>query len=227
MFWNLYTYTPWNPQKKGKLSQVRLKSIKESYGSTYPIISQQFLKDLYKNISKYDHYSHTKSIKRIVDPSNNDYAIQNWNLIWAMDAKERIYQFLIQRKKVKNKVNNIIVALAPPELMELIGKFQRDGLLKALSLLNSPKQIKFLKLLFARGKSLAETQQRFKVDKEDLKKIKMANYMKRQPNVEGQWFPSFAPKCPICGNYMQELEAYRFMFRKWACPTCGYEKYEK
>lgn len=227
MFWNLYTYTPWNPQKKGKLSQVRLKSIKESYGSTYPIISQQFLKDLYRNISKYDHYTSTKSIKRIVDPSNNDYRIQNWNLIWAMDAKERIYQFLIQRKKVKNKVNNIIVALAPPELMELVGKFQRDGLLKALSLLNSPEQIKFLKLLFARGKSLAETQQRFKVDKEDLKKIKMANYMKRQPNINGQWFPSFAPKCPVCGNYMQELEAYRFMFRKWACPTCGYEKYEK
>ncbi len=227
MFWTLYTYTPWNSQSQNKLAQVRLMSSKDSFNSKYPIISQKFIKDLYTNISKYKHYSHIKSIKRIVDPSNKDYSIQNWSLLWAMDSKDRIYQLLFQKTKVKNIINNIIVALAPPQLVELMKSYQRDALVKTLSLLNTPKQIKFLKLLFAHGKSLAETKQSFNIDKTDLQKIKMANYLKRTPNIEGQWLPHFAPKCPICGNVMKELEGYRFMYRQWVCPTCGYEKYQK
>ena len=122
------------------------------------------------------------------------------------------------------KFQGILVALAPPELSELFSKYKGDALSRILSLLNSPKKIKFLMILAAKGKSLAQNQKLFPITNEDLKKKKVMDYLKNIPNIEGQWFPNFAPKCPICGTQMIQLEGYRVGFGKLVCPKCGYQK---
>ncbi|MFO7794857.1 MAG: hypothetical protein ACQERB_00365 [Promethearchaeati archaeon] len=219
-FFQIYTYDPDNP-KKEILSKVRLLTITELF-SKYPIIEQQFFDDLARNIKHHIHYSFLKTLKRIVGPDGEDYKIENWHLIWAMDIQNRFFQLLFQRLKLKKKIQGILVALAPPELGRLYKKHKFDAVLKTLTLLNSPKNIKFLKLLGSKGKSLAEEQQLFKLNQADLQKVNIKNYLKTIPNIDGQWFPHFSPKCPICNATMKELDEYQFGFKKLVCPQCGY-----
>ncbi|TFF89934.1 MAG: hypothetical protein EU548_05575 [Promethearchaeota archaeon] len=223
-FFEIYTFDPDNPRSEA-LSKVRLLAITDLF-EKYPIVEAQFFDDLTRNIQQYNHYSFLKTIKRIIGPNKEDYKIQNWHLIWAMDTQHRFYQLLFQRVKQKNQIQGILVALAPPELAKLYKKHKFDGLLKTLTLLNSHKNIKFVKLLGARGKSIAEEQQIFQLNQSDLQKVNIANYLKNIPNIEGQWFPSFAPKCPVCGAKMKELKGYRIGFGKLSCPQCGYQKYK-
>ncbi|MBD3213758.1 MAG: hypothetical protein GF311_14200 [Candidatus Lokiarchaeota archaeon] len=223
-FFEIYTYDPDNPRSEA-LSKVRLLSINELF-EKYPIIEAEFFDDLTRNIKKYRHYSFLKTLKRVVGPNQEDYKIQNWHLIWAMDTRNRFYQLLFQRARRNNKIQGIMVALAPPDLGKLYKKHQYDAVLKTLTLLNTPKSIKFLKLLGAKGKSIAEQEEIFQLNQNDLQKIKLANYLKNAPNIEGQWFPTFAPKCPICGATMKNLKSYRVGFGKLICPQCGYQKYK-
>ncbi|MEJ2251439.1 MAG: hypothetical protein P8Y70_11750 [Candidatus Lokiarchaeota archaeon] len=86
------------------------------------------------------------------------------------------------------------------------------------------EKIKFLIILAAKGNSIAQDQKLFPISEEDLKKKKVSDYLKSLPNIEGQWFPNFAPKCPICGSQMVQLTGYRTGFGKLVCPQCGYNK---
>ncbi len=221
-FFTIFTYTPWDKLGSIELTKVRLLSIMEIF-KKYPVIEVDFFDDLKSNINNNPHYDNINTIKRITGPKSEDYSIQNWIFIWAMDYEKRIYQFLFQKTKRDNEIQGILVALAPPELVQLCSKYKKVAILKTLSLLNKPDEIKFLKFLTAKGKSILEEKQLFQLDEKDLKQIKQINHLKNQPNIDGQWFPNFSPKCPICNGLLTELGEYKVGFGKLICPRCGYK----
>ena len=84
--------------------------------------------------------------------------------------------------------------------------------------------MKFVIVLLPKGKSIAEEQQFLKASKSDLDKLKFINSLKEMPNIKGEWFPSFDPRCPVCNGIMTELKDYKLGLKKLVCPQCGYEK---
>ncbi|TXT56233.1 MAG: hypothetical protein BAJALOKI2v1_610024 [Promethearchaeota archaeon] len=222
-FFKLQTYTPWEGLKSDKLSEVKLLSLKSIFKS-YPVIEEPFFNDLKQKITKFSHYSSISSIKRIIGPNDEDYDISKWNFIWAIDKEDRMYQFLFQKNKVEEKYQSILVALAPPELAKFFSDYKKEAILRIFSLLNSPDKLNFLMFLTHKGRSLAQELQTFQYSQEDLKKIKYSNILKEMPNIKGEWFPHFAPKCPICGATLIDIEGYRVGFGKLICPKCGYKQ---
>ena len=112
----VFTLTPWDSLNSEIITEVKLYSLKNIF-KTFPVIEPEFFDDLLSNLYKFKHYSWVECIKRIVGPSDEDYDIKPWNLIWGMDNERRIFQFLFQ--KVKDEIKDskaTLVALAPPEL---------------------------------------------------------------------------------------------------------------
>ena len=139
---SVFVYAPWDKVKIKKLTEIRFLSLKSVF-EKYPVVESKFFEDLSENISKNMHYSWFECIRRIVGPDKEDYEIQNWNIIWAMDLDNRIYQFLFQKVEKSDESQAIMVGLAPPELGKLFSEYKSDAILRILSLLNDPKKIKF------------------------------------------------------------------------------------
>ncbi|MFX0187496.1 MAG: hypothetical protein ACFE8A_07150 [Candidatus Hodarchaeota archaeon] len=222
-FFVIYTETPWDGLNTNELTQVRLLSLKSLFKS-FPIVEKEFFDDLLSKAYNYDHYSITKSIKRIIGPNKEDYDISSFNFIWAFDNKNRMYQFLFQNVNKKDNLRAILVALAPPELAKLFEHHQNKAIVRVLSLLNTPSKVNFLMILTPKGKSLAEEQQIFEYYKRNMGKFKFINKLKTMPNIRGDWFPSNEPRCPICNTFLTEIQDYRIGFGKLVCPQCGYKK---
>jgi len=218
-FFIIYTETPWDNLEKNKLTQIRVLSLKSIF-KTYPIIEPSFFDDLNSQIIKNNHYMRVQSIKRIIGPKNEDYDITNFFFLWVFDEQKRMFQFLFQ----KGVEQGILVGLAPPELSKLFSDHGKGAILRTLSLLIKPSKIKFLIFLASRRKSIAKGQQLFQVDKDYLKKLKYIRALKDIPNIQGIWFPSYDPRCPICNSFMSEIKDYKIGFGKLICPHCGYEK---
>jgi hypothetical protein len=223
-FFLIYTYTPWDKLNKDKLTQIRLLSLKSIFNS-FPLIEPAFFDDLVSNLSKFKLYTKIEGIKRIIGPDKEDYEISPWVFIWGMDFEKRIYQFLLQKTKSKNKDSQAaLVALAPPELGQLFTEYKEKAIFRTFSLLNNPAKMKFVIVLLPKGKSIAEEQQLLKASKSDLDKLKFIKALKEMPNIKGEWFPSFDPRCPVCNGMMTELKDYKSGLKKLICPKCGYEK---
>ena len=138
-----------------------------------------------------------------------------------MDSERRIFQFLFQ--KVKDEVKDsqaILVALAPPELGKLFNQYKEEAILRTLSLLNDTKRMK----LAPKGKSIAEEQQLLYVNKKDLDRLKFNDMLKQMPNIKGQWFPEYSPRCPNCNKLITEIKGFNVGLVKFICPKCGYKK---
>jgi ribosomal protein S27AE len=183
-------------------------------------VEPSFFDDLNSKIIEYNHYFWVQSIKRIIGPKNEDYDITNWNFLWAFDDQRRMFQFLFQ----KVEEQGILVGLAPPELSKLFSDHGKGAILRTFSLLTNPSKIKFLMVLGPRGKSIAEGQQLFQADKNYFEKLNYLRVLKDVPNIQGDWYPSFGPRCPICNSFMSEIKDYKVVFGKLVCPQCGYEK---
>jgi hypothetical protein len=218
-FFKIYTLTPWDSLNSKLLTEVKLYSLKNIF-KTFPVIEPQFFDDVLSNLYNSKHYSWVETIKRIIGPNSEDYDIKPWNFMWGMDTDRRIYQLLMQ--KIEEKA--ILVALAPPELAKLFKQYEKEAILKILSLLNNPNKMKFLMVLAPKGKSIAEENQLLQVSKKDLEKVKFNNMLKQMPNIKGQWFPTFEAKCPICDGMLTEIKDYSVGFGKLVCPKCGYKK---
>ena len=218
-FFIVYTETPWDSLNTSKLTQIRILSLKSIF-KKYLVIEPSFFDDLNTKILEYDHYMWVQSIKRIIGPKNEDYDISNWNFIWAFDDQRRMFQFLFQ----KVEEQGILVGLAPPELSKLFSEHGKGAILRTLSLLINPSKMKFLMVLSPKGKSIAEEQQLFHVDKNYFEKLNYIRSLKEVPNIQGAWYPSFDPRCPVCNSFMSEIKDYRVGFGKLVCPQCGYEK---
>ena len=220
-FFSVFTYTPWDNLNTKILNEVKLLSLKNII-KTFPVIEPGFFDDLRSNMYNFNHYSWVESIKRIVGPNNEDYDIKPWNFIWGMDHERRIFQFLIQKVKEESKDSQaILVALAPPELVKLFEQHKEGAILRTLSLLNSPKKMEFLMVLGPKGKSVAEEQQLFQINKRDLGKLHYINTLKHIPNIKGQWFPTFDVKCPICNGPLTQVYSREVGL---VCQRCGFKK---
>ena len=218
-FFMVYTETPWDNLNTNQLTQIRILSLKSIF-KIYPVIEPSFFDDLNSKIVKNNHYMWVQSIKRITGPKNEDYDISNWSFLWAFDDQRRMFQFLFQ----KVEEQGILVGLAPPELSKLFSDHGKGAILRTLSLLTNPSKIKFIMVLGPRGKSIAEEQQLFRADKNYLGKLNYLRALKDVPNIQGDWYPSYDPRCPICNSFMSEIKDYRIGFGKLVCPQCGYEK---
>ena len=220
-FFSVFTYTPWDNLNTEVLSEVKLLSLK-SLIKTFPVVEPGFFDDLRSNMYKFNHYSWVECIKRIVGPDNEDYDIKPWIFIWGMDLEMRMFQFLIQKMEEDSKDSQaVLVALAPPELAKLFGQHKEGAILRTLSLLNSPKKMKFLIVLAPKGKSIAEEQQLLQINKKDLEKMKFVDNLKHMPNIKGNWFPTFDVKCPICNGPLTQVYSPKVGLM---CKTCGYKK---
>jgi DNA-directed RNA polymerase subunit RPC12/RpoP len=224
-FFSLYTKTPWDGLKTSLLSQVKLMSLKDLFKS-FPVIEQTFFEDVLSNVYNQNHYSWMKTIKRIVGPSNEDYDISSFNLLWAFDNDNRMYQLLFQKVKEKEKSQAVLVALAPPELGRLLGQHKSEALHRILSLLNKPKNIKFLMILAPKGKSIAEEQQLVQISKARINKLQNIQELGHLPNISGQWFPTTEIRCPSCNKLLVNIANLnqKIGFGQFVCPYCGYKK---
>jgi len=221
-FFNVKLYTPWDSLNSKNLTQVNLLSLRTIFKS-FPVIEPEFFDDLLSNLYKFKHYSWTECIKRIVGPHNEDYDISSFDFIWAYDDQNRMYQFLFQKVEEKEKSQAILAALAPPELGKLFKQYKDDAILRILSLLNNPKKIKFLMVLAPQGKSIAEDNQLLQVGKNDIDRLKYESMLKQMPNIKGQWFPEYSPRCPNCNKVIKEIRGFNVGFLKIKCPYCGYQ----
>ena len=220
-FFSVFTYTPWDNLNSEVLAEVKLLSLK-SVIKTFPVVEPGFFDDLRSNMYKFNHYSWVESIKRIIGPDNEDYDIKPWIFIWGMDLEMRMFQFLIQKMEEDSKDSQaVLVALAPPELAKLFGQHKEGAILRTLSLLNSPKKMKFLIVLAPKGKSITEEQQLLQINKQDLEKMKFVDNLKHMPNIKGNWFPTFDVKCPICNGPLTQVYSPKVGLM---CKTCGYKK---
>ena len=220
-FFSVFTFTPWDSLNINKLTEVKLLSLKNII-KTFPVIEPGFFDDLRSNMYKYSHYSWVESIKRIVGPENEDYDIKPWIFIWGMDHDGRIFQFLVQNIIEESKDSQaILVALAPPELAKLFEQYKEGAILRTLSLLNSPKKMKFLMVLAPKGKSITEEHQLIQIDKQDLERLKFINTLKHMPNIKGQWFPTSDLKCPNCNGPLIQLYTPEVGL---VCQRCGFKK---
>ena len=220
-FFSVFTYTPWDHLNLKNLTEVKLLSLK-NISKTFPVIEPGFFDDLRANMYKFNHYSWVECIKRIVGPKNEDYDIKPWVFLWGMDHDRRIFQFLIQKVIEDSKDSQaVLVALAPPELAKLFGQYKEGAILRTLSLLNTPKKMKFLMVLAPKGKSIAEEQQILQINDQDLDKLKFVNTLRQMPNIKGQWFPTFDVKCPICNGTLTQVYSPEVGLK---CQTCGFKK---
>jgi len=217
-FFKIYTLTPWDSLNSKILTEVKLYSLKDLF-KTFPVIEPEFFDDILSNLYKFKQYSWVESIKRIVGPNAEDYDIKLWNFVWGMDNERRIYQLLIQKKEEKA----ILVALAPPELGKLFKQYKKEAILRILSLLNNPNKMKFLMVLAPKGKSIAEEQQLFQVNKKDLEKLKFNNMLKKMPNIKGEWILTHSPRCSNCKREITEIKGLNVGFLKFKCPYCGHQ----
>jgi hypothetical protein len=222
-FFTIFTLTPWDSLNSEALTEVKLLSLKNIFKS-FPVIEPEFFDDILSNLYKFKHYTWVECIKRIVGPNNEDYDIKPWNLIWGMDDERRIFQFLFQKVKEEFRDSKAtLVALAPPELGELFTQYKKEAIVRILSLLNNPKKMKFVTILAPKGKSIAEEQQLLRVNKNELDKEKLTNMLKQIPNIKGQWFPTYSPRCPNCNRLITEIKGFNVGFLKLKCPYCGYQ----
>ena len=221
-FFNVKLYTPWDSLNSKTLTEVKLFSLQNIFKS-FPVIEPEFFDDLLSNLYKFKHYSWTECIKRVVGPNNEDYDISSFDFIWAYDDQNRMYQFLFQKIEEKNTFQAILVALAPPELGKLFKQYKDEAILRTLSLLNNPKNMKFLMVLAPKGKSIAEEQQLLQVGTKDLEKLKFNTMLKQMPNIKGQWFPEYSPRCPSCNRVIVEVKGFNVGLLKLKCPYCGYQ----
>ncbi len=224
-FFSIYTLTPWDGLKTDQLTQIKLMSLKEIFQS-YPVIERTFFEDVLSNVYNQNHYSWMKTIRRITGPAGEDYDISNYTFLWAYDDQNRMFQFLFQKVEEKEKSQAILAALAPPELGKLLAQFKSEALHRILSLLNNPKNIKFLIILAPKGKSIAEENQLIQINKIQFNRLNAAKSLGELPNIDGQWFPSYEPRCPICNELLINLanSNYKVGFGQLVCPRCGFKK---
>ncbi len=218
-FFKIFTYTPWDSHHPNILTEVKMLSLK-SIIDKFPIVEQSFFDDLSSNVNRYHHYSWIESIKRIIGPDGEDYDIKLWNLIWGIDNERRTYQLLIQI--IERKAT--LVALAPPELGKLFSKFQEEAILRTLSILNNPKMMKFIMVLAPKGISIAEEQQILQFQKNSQENLNINILLKDMPNIKGQWFPEYSPRCPNCNQLITQIKGFNVGLLKFKCPYCGYQK---
>ncbi|MHA2000793.1 MAG: hypothetical protein ACTSVU_01720 [Promethearchaeota archaeon] len=188
----------------------------------YPLIESAFFEDMNTLCRKNNHYVVEMGLLHLVNQTQKELNPDLWILIWGKDFKDRIFQILIERPSDYGG-RGAIAAIGPNDLLEFFSSMKRNAILPTLTLLSSPEKMKAVYIIVSRPKSYNEKAK----EKQQLQGMaRFKNWideLKRMPNKEGQWFPSNAPKCPICGGPIVGIaDEYRIGFGYMICPECGY-----
>lgn len=216
-YFKVSLFNTWNPRDVKISSDVNLLSLKYILGK-FPKIENKFFEDLKENIKKKPNYFSQDSIKRVVGPEKEEYDISNWFFLWGFDFKKRGYQLLIQ---IDKEGKGILAAIGPMELASFFDRMKLNSILPTLSLINSTDKMKFVVFLKPRGDLIIKGLEMKGIEKGKIQQI--MDYWKTLKNVDGQWFPTFKPRCPRCGRLIEGLHGFEIGFIPLICPKCGYE----
>ena len=205
---------------KNKPSEINLIDFGKEDGS-YPKIEKPFFRDLITNCQTFEKYRIEGGLLGVFGPNGQSFVADDFIFLWAVDFKDRFFQFLINRSAQEGG-KGIIAAAAPLELIGFL-KNTNDSLVATLSLINDPEKMKGVMLLVTQPpsyKEKMETEQKMQT----ISRFKnWVDTLKMTPNKEGQWFPTFKPRCPICNKEMTELEGFNLVFTQLICPDCGFK----
>ncbi len=218
----LSTRTSWQ-KTETRIDLVSMKDILYPY----PMIEQKFFDDLTKLCRSHENYYVEMGLLSVLGEEKQNLNPDTWILIWALDFKDRMFQLLVDRNAV-HKGKGAIAAIGPPDLSEFFSKMKYNAILPLLTLINTPEKMKSVGVIVSKPKS---RQNKENERKEFQAYARFQNWiakLKATPNVDGQWFPSSAPKCPMCGNPIVGIaDQYRVGFGFMVCPECGYNERRK
>jgi len=215
----LSTRTSWQKQP----TRVDLSDMKEIL-YPYPLIERKFFDDLMHLCRSQTHYYVEMGLISVLDGQHHQLNPDTWILIWALDFKDRLYQILLDRNP-QHGGKGAIAAVGPKDLGEFFGRMKKNAILPLLTLINTPEKMKSVGVIVSRPKSYRNQQKEKQEFQAFARFQKWIAQLKATPNKEGQWFPSSAPKCPICGNPLVGiLDSYRIGFGYMICPECGHSE---
>ncbi|MBN2154780.1 MAG: hypothetical protein JW776_01885 [Candidatus Lokiarchaeota archaeon] len=201
---------------------LQLTDIQDIYGS-YPTIAKLFFQHLVMNIQTDQRYFAESGLRRIVDSHNQEFEPHQWIFVWAEDFRERYFYILFSRA-VEYGGNGALAGVGPPEFAEFLRNEGKPGILATLTLLNQPDKIKSLAVVVSSPKEARQAQKTMNLNPQMYQFSNWINNLKVTPNVQGQWFPTYSPRCPVCNAELVGLEGYEVGFTQLVCPQCGFSK---
>lgn len=217
MTWKIHLRPSW--QEPGADPEVvTVQDVKQVFDG-YPKIRLQFARDL-RELGKQDkRYLLEMSVDKLqVEGHEEDIDAENWIFVWAVDFRGRVFHLLFERENT----TILLVGAGPAPLVQFLHEMQQEAIPPTLGLLTQPDKVRSVVVFLSRTKPSAyKVAEMYRKYAQVQSKI---NQLKMMPNVEGQWFPSFAPKCPVCGNPLVGLDNYQVGFKQMVCPRCGYKK---
>lgn len=218
----LSTRTSWQKEP----TRIDLENLKEII-YPYPLIEGKFFEDLTQLCRTQEKYYVEMGLLSVFGENKQNLNPDTWILIWALDFKDRMFQLLIDRN-TQHKGKGAIAAVGPADLGEFFAKMKTNAILPLLTLINSPDKMKSVGVIVSRPRSYKD---KAKEKQEFQAYARFQNWiaqLKATPNKEGQWFPSSAPKCPVCGNPLVGIQDnYRIGFGYMICPECGHSERRK
>ncbi|OLS15735.1 MAG: hypothetical protein RBG13Loki_0629 [Promethearchaeota archaeon CR_4] len=211
--WQLKLQARWNKAPEF----LELKDAKEILDA-YPKIDTKFINDLKNYAKTASNYVIESAIMELRTPKGLSVQPDNWLLVLGTDADNRPYQILIE----KEKAGYMISAFGPLDFVNFVTETGKSAIGPILALLASPKKMRILLVYVS-----YQTKPAWKPEELPTTKNPFLHWVQDQkalPNVNGQWFPAFAPLCPVCNNPLVGLEQYQVGFGQLTCPRCGYKK---
>jgi hypothetical protein len=200
---------------------LQLTDIRDIYG-TYPTISKLFFQHIVSNIQSDNRYFAESGLKRIIDSQNQEFEPHQWIFVWAEDFRGRYFYILFSRAADYGG-NGALAAVGPLEFAEFLRGEGKPGVLATLTLLNRADKMKSVAVLVSSPKEAQEAKQ--KAMTPQLQQFSnWIDGLKTTPNPKGQWFPAYAPQCPVCNTQLVGLEGYEVGFTSLVCPQCGFSK---
>jgi len=216
MAFKVITRTSWAPN----YLTIELEDVYNIF-SSYPLVSKKFFKDLVNNIERKNHYWAEAGFQEII-ANGQRYEPHDWIFIWAIDFKDRLFWILFSRA-VELGGRGALAGIGPPEFTEFIKQFGKNSIIPTLTLINDPEKMKKVVVIVSNPIEAKKP----KINPE-LQQFKLwIDQLKMQKNVKGQWFPSFAPVCPVCNQKLVGLADYEVGFAQMICPNCGYQQKKK
>ncbi|MHA1341569.1 MAG: hypothetical protein ACTSRZ_16730 [Promethearchaeota archaeon] len=213
MSFRILTRVSWAPN----VLTIDLIDLYKIFGA-YPLVSKKFFKDLINNIERKSNYWAEAGFQEIIS-NGKRYEPHEWIFLWAIDFRDRLFWILFSRSyELSGK--GAIAAVGPPEFAEFIKQTGKAAIVPTLTLINDPEKMKKVVVIVSNPKEAKKP----KLSPELLQFKAWVDQLKMQKNVKGQWFPSFAPVCPVCNEKMVGLADYEVGFAQMICPRCGYQQ---
>ncbi|MHA1731216.1 MAG: hypothetical protein ACTSU5_04700 [Promethearchaeota archaeon] len=213
--WKVHLRPSW-AKPDAPAEEVSVADVREVFDG-YPGISLQLVRDLRDLGKVHKNYLLEMALEDIVgrgttiDP-------ENWIFVWAVDFRGRIFHLLFEREDERF----LLAGAGPDAFFQFLREVGREALSPTLTLLTIPEKVRNVVVFLSKYKPPAyELERRY----EKYKQVQgFIDKLKATPNVNGQWFPSFVPRCPVCNAPLVGLQDYRVGFGQIVCPRCGYKK---